>query len=640
MYARLRLLPDHTQKWLLWWRLFLLIEFAVFFYILMEWLFFVTKPSFMDSMSIGERLETLLLANLYLLPFWLVPLLILFGVSLVQWLSKLWFYFLYVGELIPASILAATSLILIDNFTYTLFRVGVVSTNGVSRILYGLLFLVIISFWYRWVYRRLRPVQKLPQKNPALLAQTIAGIGLVLISVSLATPKLAITGAEIVAGPSEISKRPNILLIGSDGLNANHTSVYGYERDTTPNLRRLAIESLIAENAFTNGANSSGSVISMLTGKPPTETRVVFPPDILKGVDAYQHLPGILRRNGYRSFEIGTWQYMDSYTLNLIDGFDIVNDRALDQTGFHALTQFSGIQETVYFLTALTERLSDRLLHLFLIKEMANPYREVTTNHFSVSDEERIKKMLNYLEQSDQPTFIHVHLMGTHGGEFFPEQRVFSSGLTQDIPWMTDFYDDAILEFDRYVGTVLEELTKLGQLEDTILIIYSDHGLKNSTDQAVPLLIRFPNSDFSGRIQNNVQNMDFAPTILDYLHLPIPDWMEGQSLIHTELDRTRPIFSTGATHVSLDKDGQWSLNQDRVSPPFYQFEYIQTIICQNWYRLSLETFVWSEGVVSGHSAPCPAEIIPDRESVNEVMLTQLASDGFDISDLEEIHFSP
>ena len=106
--------------------------------------------------------------------------------------------------------------------------------------------------------------------------------------------------------------RPNILLLGSDGLNMNRTSLDGYERDTTPFLARFARQALVFENAFPNGASTASSTTSMLTGRLPAENGVIYPPDIARGDAVYQHLPGLLRRLGYRTGQISIRWYADS----------------------------------------------------------------------------------------------------------------------------------------------------------------------------------------------------------------------------------------------------------------------------------------------------------------------------------------
>ncbi|MFN2196888.1 MAG: sulfatase-like hydrolase/transferase, partial [Anaerolineales bacterium] len=458
----------------------------------------------------------------------------------------------------------------------------------------------------------------------------------------LALPKLKGLNITKTDGASnQAARHPNILLIGSDGVNARNMSLYGYQRDTTPNLSKLANESLVAENAFTNSGNTSGSIISIFNSKLPTQTRLIYPPDILRGSDAYQHLPGILRSLGYTNKEISAAHYIDAYTLNVRDGFDEVNERSVDQAGFQIFTRLPGFQDSGYFLSVLFERISDRLLHIFFIRPMVNPYQEVTTNVFSTNDQNKVRKLLDDFRYGAQPMFVHVHLMGTHGAFFNIDRQVYSAGQTQEEPWMTDFYDDSILAFDEFMGVIWSELTKMDMLDNTIIIVYSDHAQDYHTEQSVPLLIRFPHGEYARRVRSNVENLDIAPTILDYLGIPIPDWMAGQSLLDADPDPLRPIFSTGVSGTeAVAEDGFWVTDETRIQPPFYQFAYLRAVVCQEWYLLDLRDYYFNQGEVLGHSAPCPQETLPDKETIVAGMMDRLALDGFDISPLQERYSPP
>jgi arylsulfatase A-like enzyme len=626
---------DEEKKGSLWGRLILDAILAIYLYVFMEWLFFVTKPSFMDVMGGREKIEVLLITGLgvflLVLPFLLIALVL----SYIPGISKIWKLTWLGGVIVPAIFLAFTSLLLIDNFTYTVFKWGIVSTNGAWRGLYAVLVLFLGAVWYRWFFYRLTTGSGSGLSNRPLRIATSLCAGLLVVSISLAIPKLNL-GAGLGGGQQTggIANPPNILLLGSDGVNAGHMSVYGYERDSTPNIRQLAETSLVADNAFTNSANSSGSIISMLTSKLPTQTRVIYPPDILRGPDAYQHLPGILHSKGYRTIEISVPHYIDAYTLNLQNGFDQVNQKSIDMEGIAYFSQkLPALQNVAYFSSVLVERLADRLRHIFYLRRMTNPYQEVTGEETSISDRERIDLVLRYFKESDQPLFIHVHLMGTHGGKFYPRQQVFSAGQEQDDPWMDDFYDDAILDYDAYAGEVIERLTEWGLLDHTIVVIDSDHGQQYVTDGRIPLIFHFPYGEYARRIHANVQMIDVAPTLLDYLGVSVPDWMDGQSLLTGEPDPTRPVFSTAISYAIRGEEGTFVLDSRNIKPPFYQFGYLRAIVCQKWYLLNLMNLEWESGEVQGHTAPCREDLMPEPEAIQAQMLDRLERDGFDVTSI-------
>jgi len=136
-------------------------------------------------------------------------------------------------------------------------------------------------------------------------------------------------------------------------------------------MEKMAKESLVSENSLTNNAHSAGSIVSLLTGKLPTTTKVVYAPDTLKGVNAYQHLPGILKQLGYRTLDLSIRHYADAMDLNLRNGFDVGNFRqhaGQNVVLLQALRPFTGSLFAThwYFLERIYERISTRLRHIFL----------------------------------------------------------------------------------------------------------------------------------------------------------------------------------------------------------------------------------------------------------------------------------
>ena len=624
------------QKMRSWLKILSLTILAIYFYVFMEWLFFVTKPSFMDTMGTGKKIEVLFITALIITGFCILFLLDLFMLSLFPWLSNQWKLFLQASGLFSAIFLSLTSLLMVDNFSYTIFNFGIVNSEGVIRGLYGLLFLFMFGLWYRWIRLQLSIQNDLTLSGGPFKAQLIlCSIVLLVSSVLIFTGKDNLSQIRQVGTVGKLTRKPHIILLGGDGINSLNMSVYGYERDTTPNIRNLAENSLLAENAFTNSANSSGSVVSIFTGKLPTQTRVLYPPDILRDSNSFQHLPGILRSAGYFTAEIGVDYYVDAFELNVKEGFDLVNQRSAKQDQRFALNGNFPFQNVNFFLRILSERIIDRLFHIFFIQEMSDPYLGIIGDVVSVTDQERFDQLIDLLQNANQPLFVHVHMLTTHGSRFPVRQQVFSAGQVQDLEWMTDFYDDAILDFDAYVGELLDELSKTGLIDDTILIIYTDHNQLFETDDRIPLIFHFPRGEITGRIQNNVQNIDIAPTILDYLGFPIPKWMEGQSLLASEPDPTRRIYSTGIYYsVSNPEKGRWEIDSQRMQPPFYQFSFLQVVVCQNMYFLDLTNYEYRSGKVAGHTKPCDDQILPDSEMILQEMLDRLRSDEFDISVFE------
>ena len=602
---------------------------SAYLYVFMEWLFYVTKPSFFDAVNLAEKLNILFKTSLLLTIFGCMA---LFIAAMAGWIfSKLFqkWDFQFLAVMVPAWILAALALLTVDNFTYTIFKVGVITTSGIGRGIYAVIFLVTFLLICRWL---LKKNTGSPSRDRILGQLSFGLITISTISVLVSHPIAGTVDANLQT--FNLDKRPNIIILGGDGINASHVSAYGYSRKTTPVIDKLAQDSLFMENAFTDAGNSSGSTTAILTGKNATTTRVLYPPDILIGADAFQHLPGILRQQGYYTAQLGVAQFIDAYNLNFQDAFDEVNGNTIQGTVVLHLFKPLGY-DVAYFSSKVYKRITDRLMHIFYIRTMKYAFGAIMEPTPEVNeDNAKLAHLLDLISNTDQPLFVHIHTMGTHGPNFFPRERVFSKDEEQTDLWMDDFYDDGILTFDSYAGEVLDRLAATGKLDDTILVIYSDHNQQYFTNQRIPLLIHFPKGEHAGVIQNNVQNIDIAPTLLDYMGLPIPKWMEGQSLLKGEPGRNRLIFSTGAAYIK-EINGIFMVDPEQRKPPFYQLGFLGIVDCQAWYRYDLIHHVWSSGLVIGHTSPCQTGQLLSPEQISNALLNHLAARGFDISSLQD-----
>lgn len=617
-----------------WTGLFFITFLSAYLYIFNEWLFISTKPSFLNSLSFPQQLNILLttcalLASLALLG--VVPLVLL---SALPPLKKYKDILIKLGGLLPAGIFATLILMLVDNFTYTVFKWGIVSTERWSRAFYLLGFVIVVVLCY---WRILIALARLSQRSKILgLKQNwVFGslIGVLLLSIStLLFPGTAGTSPLSGTSPVGAKVRPDILLITADGLSADHMSVYGYTRDTTPRINQLAESAMVGENAFPNSGKTTGSLTSIYTGKYPAQTRLLLPPDVLKGDDAYEHLPGILLAQGYRTVQITSPFYADANSLNLLEGFEQVKTSS-GVTYSKYINVISKLlpDDKALFVDEVMKRFVDRIRHIFFIQKMANPYLMVTRMSDPLLDIERVEFAKNELHTSKQPLFIHIHLMVTHGPKFQVPEQIYSAGQATESQalWNADFYDDSILAFDQNIGDLIDSLSELGLLENTVVIIASDHGQRWDPVKRVPLIIRFPHGEYAGRINANIQNLDIAPTILDYIGVDQPNWMSGNSLIAGEMEQ-RLIF--GMTAVDPEDLGPNTTLVYGVSENLY---IITLISCQKWYLLDMRMLDWKAGKVLGTTTVCPPEKNITEKQAYQLMIKYLQENNYDLSTLDE-----
>ena len=608
---------------------------AVYFYVLMEWLFFVTKPSFMSTLGFLDKLKILWIAPIPLIAVgivWVIIFLIPAGLIRIRRVRTVCYA---LGSGFPALILSLAIFLMIDNFTYTVLRFGVRSVSGPLRMVHSFLLFVLVILSYRFLYKAGKAFAESALYRSALIVVPSLMI-ISLISAATAYVSFDRTARETDDTSSVLKRRPNILIISSDGLNADNMSVYGYHRETTPFISELAGRALFCENSFTNAGTSAASIASMFTGKLPTRTRLIYYPDILKGIDVYQHLPGILKRYGYGNIEISVRHHTDPYDMNMRNAFDVANRRSVRERYIPEwLTVILG-QESSYFLGKMYDRASDRLLHAFMVSEMVDPFAEVVKSGKKfTTDIARIIALFEFIDASPQPFFAHIHLLGTHGPLFGVRNRRFSEGQKQDERWMTDFYDDAVLSFDAQAAEIVGGLEERGILDNSVVVICTDHGQGWAYDLRLPLMFLFPGGEHSGRITANTQNLDVAPTLLEYVGLDPPEWMEGQSLISSAVDPERLIFVVDRRRGLAGVMKRRQAEDPGVAPPFFTLGFLGVLCCPRLFMLDLDESALVISNVKGHTAPCSEKDIPAPEEIGRIIIDHLSESGYDTSSIIE-----
>lgn len=615
----------------------LLAPLALYIYCLFEWLFLSTSISHIAELDFGTRVEALLRAPLPFLP----PLI---AVQAVLSIVSAFHPKLRSLAILPAAvILGLLAFILIDNFTYTVFRFGVLRTGSVTRTAYAILLPLLMGAIGWKLHERLASVRRWPAS--LALAGAVATLLISAIPARSAADPLSgptrernglewatatpLSQAEGAGSSSRTGESPpNILFLASDGLDASNLSVYGYSRETTPYLQKLAAESLFFENPFSNVGRTHGSLVALLTGRLPTRTKVIFPPTILKGEDSYRHLPGLLRTHGYTTLQLGMRHYADAEDANMLGAFDAANYRWED-----LLTHWVAIGEgeAKTFRMAMVERAEERILHAFGVREMVDSFGHVAGERINPywSDERRVATLIDAFRELPEPWFIHVHLLDSHCCGQVPNNDHFHEGRDGEEK-ERDVRDNAIREADGHIETLLETLRREGQLERTIVVISSDHTEVWGTSDRVPLLIRFPAAGLTGSVPTNVQLVDVAPTILDYLGLEIPQWMDGLSLLRwREIDPARPVFSieeisrarkSVAPRFSAVIDG---------GAPNYGAGSAMVIVGDQWQKITLDDGTIRSGVVRDHTRPGAARL--DQGEALNLLREHLGAEGFRIN---------
>ena len=609
---------------------------GIYTYLAFEWLFLVTKPSFFTVLSWPERVTILATAALPFLAvvFVLWLLMVLLARALFAATKR---RFDTVLLSVPMTLLlTALATLLVDNFTYTAAGIGIVSTSGATALAY----LVAVSILSVVIFRKLLRRYEAPSVTSS--RGSLALLVILLICSSGATLQTMFSATEVAAGPSSVGSKDiqkyNVLLFASDGVESEYISGYGYPEITTPYLDAMMIESLVFDAAISNAGRTTGSTVSMLNGKYPATTKVIFPPHTLMGADAFQHLPGLLRASGYKVFQESIRYYADGPDLNMREGFDYANSRVVDNA---SIKGFSGqariaFAQTNHFNEQLWQRVRERALHLATVKPMSRAFQAATggttAKVYGRRDRQRIDSATAFIRESTQPFFMHIHLMNTHCCRFKPVSRRFSANFGEQSPQNREaFFLDTLVDSDRYFGEVIAELKATGNYENTLIVYSSDHTLGWRIQKPMPLVMRVPGGKTVGRVASNVQLIDVMPTVLQVLGYSLPSWIEGVSLLETPRDPLRPVFSVDGIARERVEGIKAPLSQlIGAGPPTYGVKTGVMTVCQRWYSLDFESGQVAMGTMGEHPAPCDTESLPNQIEGHRLLVRHFTSRGFSL----------
>lgn len=290
----------------------------------------------------------------------------------------------------------------------------------------------------------------------------------------------------VPAGDADVSVPPgtrNIIFISIDCLRADHMSLHGYHRPTTPNIEKLAAESLVFDYAIPQGTNTGHSFTSLFRssyGEDIFDDRV---PTVLR----------LLKDRGYKTTLLNTvrtdvWLNAARWSKYRAMTHDA---EAIHNEGERYWDAEKLTNESIAFLDALPP---------------------------------------------EQSHFTWIHYFDVHRPRAFHKEHNFGRSDKNR-------YDGNIQYVDKHVGRLVAHLRETGVLDRAILIITADHGeafmehgawehsnKPYNNNAHVPLIIRAPGAG-SGRFGEPVALVDVAPTILGFVGLRAPPYYRGIDLI-------------------------------------------------------------------------------------------------------------
>ena len=395
-----------------------------------------------------------------------------------------------------------------------------------------------------------------------------------LLPLGVAVPRLM----NVLSGSAAAAQgQKNVIVVVFDAFSAYNIGLYGYSRDTTPNLARIAKRAIVYHNHFAGSNFTTSGTASLLTGTLPWTNRAINPDGEVAAPFATKTFFSAFDDYHRIAYTHNGWAY------TLLRQFERQIDELVPREKLFLAT-YSGFIETLFrndediASVSWTRDMqigegyaySLFLAHLYKVLEegkVANlqplfPRGLPTTG----SDdafllEQAVDWLSNVLTVVPQPFMGYFHFLPPHFPyrtpvefynhfkhdgfkplekpiDIFAEHRVMTNLLSHRTE-----YDEFILYVDREFGRFYDALEASGLLENTWVVFTSDHGemfergiMGHSTDVLyqpvirIPLLIFEPGREVGMDVHTATSAVDVLPTLAHLTGHPIPGWAEGTLL--------------------------------------------------------------------------------------------------------------
>jgi len=321
-----------------------------------------------------------------------------------------------------------------------------------------------------------------------------------------------------------VDDQPNILFLTVDTLRADHLKCYGYSKNTSPNIDRLARKGVIFKNTISQFPQTNPSFASIFTSVSPHDHGA------LNGIPLdkkFITLAEILKRQGYM-----TGAFISGYPLvakvsGLNQGFDLYDDK-------------------------LTKHLHKRLSSEY-VERTADETTDLALKWLKNNKDKRFFLWLHYYDPhapyKPQPPYNKLFVDKKKKATNIPFEKIeYYSRLDNisDVNYYISQYDGEIAFADMNIGNILKRLDELNLTKKTLILFISDHGESLTEHNTyfdhgsilydeqikVPFIISYPSFIPENKIiETQVRCIDVMPTILDFLGIPFLKEMRGTSLI-------------------------------------------------------------------------------------------------------------
>jgi choline-sulfatase len=363
----------------------------------------------------------------------------------------------------------------------------------------------------------------------------------------------------------EEKKPMNILFIAVDDLRPE-LNFYGAKHIKSPNLDKLAGESIVFNRAYCNIPVCGASRASLLTGMRPTRHRFInYSTRADVDVPEAISLPRLLKQNGYTTISSGKIYHNGKDDISAWDSRWFpegnIRDYQLEKNiiengndnlavrGRASAFEMAEVNDKAYFDGKIAQKgiadlktLKKNKQPFFLALGFMKPHLPFNApkKYWDLYDRSTIELPKSYVQPKSTPkqAFHNFGELRNYGN--IPKKGDLSDDLAKEL---IHGYYACVSYVDAQIGLVLDELKRLELEENTIVILWGDHGwnLGNhklwckhvtfETALRTPLIIKVPGKTKGQKTDAITEYIDVYPSLAELVGLEIPNTVDGKSFV-------------------------------------------------------------------------------------------------------------
>jgi arylsulfatase A-like enzyme len=354
-------------------------------------------------------------------------------------------------------------------------------------------------------------------------------------------------------------KKSNILFIAVDDLRPE-LNFYGANHIKSPSLDKLAGESLVFNRVYCNIPVCGASRASLMTGARPTRKRFINA-HIKKDEDYLEaiSLPMLLKQNGYATISNGKiYHYKNDdakawdeiWHPNSLWDYALAESQNIRKNTHRGLPfEAADVNDSVYRdgKTALKvindlRKLKASNQPFFLTMGLSKPHLPFTApkKYWDLYDRDKIELPESYVQPETTPKEAFHNFGELRQYENIPKKGDLPDKLAKEL---IHGYYACVSYIDAQIGLVLDELKRLDLEDDTIVILWGDHGwnlgdhklwckhVTFETALKTPLIIKVPGKTNGQKTEAITEYIDIYPSLAELAGLDIPNTVDGKSFV-------------------------------------------------------------------------------------------------------------